>query len=576
VLGPDDRENLRTDSEATLRETTSTRSDTSSTRTHAADMTAGATSVSRVGPTVSATLLSPLQALHLEEIRRIRAFSWLAAGFAAAVALALPFTERHPITLAVMLSGFIVYVPAALWLHKELENAHELPMRTVVVFGLTCVYAGTTGIYYFGLLSPAAAAIAFGIFFFSPSTSFRAALAIYLASAGLHALLAAATLSGAVADRGLMSTAELGEKETLLIHGVVQVVFLASFVIGRATRRATLSAIHAHGEAMQQLEQRENLLAEARIELDEARGLGKLGHYSDQQLGSFVLGEVIGRGAMGEVYEAMHIATGDPAAVKLLHHQALGEAEYLRRFIREARTAAQLDSPHVCRVLEVGGLDAPVPYIAMELLKGEDLAELLRKRPRLPLREVVKLVTQIGRGLDAAREAGIVHRDINPRNLFAAVSGSTRTWKILDFGVAKAESQDLSLTQDEVVGTPAYMAPELAMGRPVSYRADLFSLGAVAYRALTGRAAFSGSAVSETLMRVVHDMPPRPSELVRVPQSVDDVMAVALAKAPEQRFESASALARALERAARGKLDLDLRERAEQLLAIVPWRARVA
>jgi eukaryotic-like serine/threonine-protein kinase len=574
VAQPESGENI--DAEPTRKEGNDTRSNSAGTLTPETGRWSEQTSLSPAEPTASATLLSPLQALHLEEIRRFRVFSWLTSAFAAAVALALPFTERHPTTLAVMLSGFLVYVPSALWLHKQLANAHELPLGAVVVFGFACLYAGTTGIYYFGLFSPAAAAIAFGIFFFSPSTSFRAALAIYLGGAAMHAILAASTLSDLIADRGLIGADNLGSGEKLLIQSLVQVVLLGSFVIGRVTRRATLSAIHAHGAALQRLEQREDLLAEARLELVEARGIGKLGHYSDQQLGSFVLGEVIGRGGMGEVYEAMHIATGEPAAVKLMQHRVLSAPDYLRRFIREAKTVAQLDSPHICRVLEVGGLEAAVPYIAMELLKGEDLAELLRRRQRLALRDVVKLVTHVGRGLDAARAAGIVHRDINPRNLFAAEAVSTKLWKILDFGVAKADCQDLSLTREQVVGTPAYMAPELAMGRAVTHRADLFSLAAVAYRALTGQAAFSGSAISETLMRVVHDMPPRPSELVRVRSTVDQVMAIALAKAPQQRFDSGSELARALERAARGKLDPELHERAERLLASVPWRARLA
>jgi eukaryotic-like serine/threonine-protein kinase len=536
------------------------------------------TGASRHGPTLSATLVSPLQALHMEEIRRIRVFTGLAIGFAALVALALPFTRLDPVTLAVMLSGFVVFFPAAWWLNRSLVDARTLPLGAVLVFGFASLYAGTTGIYYFGIFSPAVAANAFGIFFFSPSTSFRAALAIYLGGALMHAALAVAILSGAALDRGLVQAGDLGLGEALLTQGLVQVVLFASFAIGRATRRAKLAAIEAHDEAVQELAQREGLLKEARLELSEARALGRLGHYSDQKLGSYVLGEVIGRGAMGEVYEAMHIATGDVAAVKLLHRQVLGDPSTVRRFMREAKLTSRVQSPHVCRVLEIGGLDAPIPYLAMELLRGEDLASLLRRRRRLPLREVVKLVTQIGEGLDAAHAAGILHRDINPKNLFSVEAGAGRQWKIVDFGVAQAADDEgaTGSDRDRIAGTPAYMAPELALGREATERADLFSLALVAYRALTGQAAFSGASVPDTLLKVAREMPPSPSELVRVPAAIDSVMAIALAKNPNHRFGSGRELARALERAARGKVDPALAVRAGALLAAAPWRTRVA
>jgi serine/threonine-protein kinase len=212
----------------------------------------------------------------------------------------------------------------------------------------------------------------------------------------------------------------------------------------------------------------------------------------------------------------------------------------------------------------------------MELLTGEDLAEMLRARPRLSLRDVVRLVREAGAGLDAARAAGIVHRDVNPHNLFAAESGETTVWKLLDFGVARHFEPGAGVTRAEVAGTPQYMAPELALGRDVGHRADLFSLAAVAYRALTGQAPFVGAGVPDTLMHVVHQMPARPSELCRVPVGLDGVLAVALAKDPELRFDSGAELAAAFERAARGEEDAELRARADHILQGLPWRAKVA
>lgn len=527
-------------------------------------------------PSLSATLLGPMQALHQEEVRRIRVFAWLTVPFGLIVAGVLPLTEHDPYTLGAMVSGLLVYAAVTIQLLLALRGARELPVRPVMLYGIGCLYAATTGVYHFGLFSPAVMGIALGLFFFSPSTSFPAALALYLSGAAMHGALAAATLGGAIADRGVMRATGLGQSEQVLIQLLVHVVLLASFVIGRATRKATLSAIQAHDEAMQQLERRDELLAEARQDLAEALEGGKLGHYSDQQLGDFVLGEVIGRGAMGEVYQAMNVKTAERAAIKLLHRHALRDPEYVRRFIREAKIAAAIDSPHVCRVLEVGGLDAPLPYLAMELLTGKDLAEMLRARPRLSMRDVVRLVREAGAGLDAARAAGIVHRDVNPHNLFAAETAETTVWKLLDFGVARQFDPGAGATRAEIAGTPQYMAPELALGKEVDHRADLFSLGAVAYRALTGHAPFAGSGVPDTLMHVVHRMPPRPSDLCRVPVELDLVLGIALAKDAEHRFDSGAELARAFERAARGEMDAELRARAEQLLAGLPWRAKVA
>jgi eukaryotic-like serine/threonine-protein kinase len=520
-------------------------------------------------PTLSTSIvLSPLESLHQEEIRRLKVFLWLTAVFALGVGLALPFSERDPKAFWVMATGFAVYAPFAVHLLLVMRNAKQLPLRPLVAYGFACLYGGYAGVYCFGLFSPAVAAIAFGIFFFSPSTSFRAALSIYLGAALMHALLAALILSGILADHGLIRADHLSLSEKVALQLLAQLVYLASFLIGRATRKATLDAIGAHDQAVSELGQREDLLKEARHELEEALRAGKIGRYSDQQLGAFALGGIIGRGAMGEVYEAIHIESGEGAAVKVLHHRALSEPEQVRRFMREARTAASIQSSNVCRVLEIGGLDAELPYIAMERLEGSDLAERLRQRPRLPLREVVKLVSAVAAGLDRAHALDVVHRDINPRNLFLASSGGDGpVWKILDFGVATGVGQKTG----EVVGTPAYMSPEIARGEAASPRSDQFSLAAVAYRALTGQAPFPGERPPEILYRVVHEMPHRPGHLARVPREVELVLGIALGKDEDERFSTVTEFAHALELAQSGEITAELRERAERLLARRPW-----
>jgi serine/threonine-protein kinase len=238
--------------------------------------------------------------------------------------------------------------------------------------------------------------------------------------------------------------------------------------------------------------------------------------------------------------------------------------------LREVHIAAELDSPHVVRVLEVGSEGAPLPYLAMERLQGEDLAQILRRERRLKSTRVIELVRQAGRGIAAASAAGIVHRDIKPQNLFLC-EGRPRLWKILDFGVSKRVASDGALTQGEAIGTPHYMAPEQATGNEVDMRADLYGLGAIAYRALTGHQPFSGSDIAAILFKVVCAMPQRPSALVDVDPDVDLALAIALAKTPDKRFDDAEELADALAAALRGKLGDAYRRRAGELLAELPW-----
>lgn len=231
------------------------------------------------------------------------------------------------------------------------------------------------------------------------------------------------------------------------------------------------------------------------------------------------------------------------------------------------RIAASLSSPHVVAVLEIGDESAAFPYLAMELLDGQDLAQVLRERERLAPEAVLDLVRQVGAGLRVAHAAGIIHRDLKPQNLF--LTGTT--WKILDFGVSKVLDGG-TVTEGLAVGTPAYMAPEQARGEDVAEAADLYGLGAVAYRAITGRAPFSGTDAREILVSLMMEMPVCPSTLVPVPKDVDLALALALAKEPADRFASADAVASALESAFANRLDPKLRSKATELLAKVPWR----
>src|SRR5262249_1793022 len=210
--------------------------------------------------------------------------------------------------------------------------------------------------------------------------------------------------------------------------------------------------------------------------------IGGPGRFTDQVVGSFRLGVLIGRGGIGEVYEALAAADRREAAVKLLHPGTLAEPIHVQRFLREAEIASRLDCPHVVRVLASGTTASEIPFLVMERLRGSDLAAQLRRQRRLALPATKILVDQVAIGLEAARVAGIVHRDLKPHNVFYAEENGLRRWKILDFGVSKSGGSG-TLTRGHVVGTPASMAPEQARGTDVDHRADVYSPPATIYRA---------------------------------------------------------------------------------------------
>jgi len=266
------------------------------------------------------------------------------------------------------------------------------------------------------------------------------------------------------------------------------------------------------------------------------------------------------------VYAARHATNGSRAAVKLLRARALESSATLRRFLREAEALLRFRAPNVVTVFEVGKAADGEPFIAMELLHGHSLAWHLRHR-QLSASDVLVLTFEVAAGLQAAHDAGIIHRDIKPQNLFLhqpperaqtrrsetagrMSNGGKPIWKILDFGVAKLRGDGETLTRGGVIGTPGYLSPEQAHGRAVDHRSDVFSLGAVVYRALTGRPPFAGKDMPRVLFDIAYRNPPRVAQLApSLPPGVDSVLGTALAKRPEQRFQTALDFARALEAA---------------------------
>jgi eukaryotic-like serine/threonine-protein kinase len=509
-------------------------------------------------------------ALFDQDVERNRAFFQRLTFVAPASTLVFAWGRGDPTAKVIVLATTSLLTLMSAWYARSLRDKSWFSERKMVAVHAVSIAAALAVIYYCGVLSIATVLLIFGPLLMV-GTSRLVANRLFFCGAAGYALLAACVLSGVLPDVGVIGVRLRDAPVRFVAPVALELVLVSTFLLVRAQRAMALQSIAGHLAAARSLAQREALLLEARQELERALNRAGLGRFSDATFGSYRLGKMIGRGAMGEVYEAVHTTTSAPAAVKLLQVTGLGDADMVKRFLREAQIAASLDVPNVVRVLEIGGLAAMLPYIAMERLSGEDLSDHLRRTGPMSLEQVIRLVRQVGRGLEAAHAGGIVHRDLKPRNIFVVDGREGPTFKILDFGVSKlADAPEGTLTHG-FVGTPTYMAPEQAIGRDVTHRADLFSLGVITYRALTGRPPFTGENVPETIYRIMTAMPLRPGELVRVHPHVDLVLAIALAKAKESRFDSGRDFAQALEDARAGKLSGPLVVRATKLLAELPW-----
>jgi len=517
------------------------------------------------------TATSPVEAMRLEEIARTQIFLKVAILTSFAGLLAALITGGNPIAFRVIMASCILTTIGSLWMLACVRDPATYAPRMVVAPALVVAFGAFGGVYYWGAASPVAALITYGIYFFSLGSARQITAALYAVVAVMHGALILLITSGLLVDRGIVNMGHLSTVDQLGIFAVVEFLYAITFFTARTSQRVTLEHVSNLEQAVRGVAQREALLAEARAELDRALKIGGPGRFTDQTVGSFRLGVLIGRGGMGEVYEARSQA-GAEAAVKLLHAGTLSDPTHVARFVREAQTASKLDTPHVVRVLEVGTTEGQVPYLAMERLRGHDLAHQLRKQRRLQLDQAKTLVEQVAQGLEAARAAGIVHRDLKPHNVFLAQDG---LWKILDFGVSKSGGSG-TLTKGHVIGTPAYMAPEQAKGENVDHRADVYSLAAILYRSVTGNPAFSGKDVPTTLYDVVYRVPTQPSMLVQLPGDIDRVLALGLAKDARDRFASALELAEWFAAAIADALSPEQRRRADDLLGKHPWGTRQA
>ncbi|MCB1889526.1 MAG: protein kinase [Rhodocyclaceae bacterium] len=288
-----------------------------------------------------------------------------------------------------------------------------------------------------------------------------------------------------------------------------------------------------------------------------------------RQVGRYQILELLGRGGMATVFKAHDPGIDRTIAIKFLHASLCEDDEYRNRFLREARAAGMLTHPNIATVYDVGEIEGR-PYIAMELLDGEPLSELMSSGANFSIKQVLEMGIQLARALDYAHSKGVVHRDIKPANII--VSKNRNSIKVADFGIAHLESA--SRTQHtrigDVIGTPQYMSPEQAMGEKVDGRSDLFSVGIVLYQLITGQKPFEADTIVALMMKIAKENPPTIQKLrPETPAALRRVIDRCLTKQPERRYQTGRELADALV-----KLIRTLEEERPDRPRIIPLRVK--
>jgi serine/threonine-protein kinase len=527
-----------------------------------------AAAAARASLTHSATVAKSDEALANLEATRVRGLMNGIAGSAAVTAVVVWLLGGDPravrIHAAALAGSAVLSGAVALWIRNPKRYSPQLALYVV----LAQIGVLISGYYFWGIFSAYGALVPLSVYIVVGSATRKEAILGVGACVVAQAGFSLATVFGLIDARGLV---EVNHSRTPLLTELVAIALLQGITIGaavagRAARRDAGAALEEHNRALLELARREAQLAEAVADANAARdaGVGGAGRFTDQTIDGYRLGEVLGRGAMGEVYAAQRADEDTPLAMKLLAPHLLRERSARERFLRESAIVSRLESPHCVRVVAVSDPDAALPYIVMERLEGTDLAQLLKQQSVRPLDEVRELVNQVAAGLDAAHRAGIIHRDLKPSNIYLAHG----TWKILDFGASKWRDGDGTLTEGNIIGTPGYMSPEQALGRPIDQRSDVYALGVILYRVVTGVPAVVPGELPAMLQEVSYRVPPRPKS---VSPGVEAVLAVALAKSPMHRFATAGELASVLDEAIAGKVDRAIAHRAHMLLADHPW-----
>jgi serine/threonine-protein kinase len=274
-----------------------------------------------------------------------------------------------------------------------------------------------------------------------------------------------------------------------------------------------------------------------------------------KSLGRYQIKGVLGKGAMGLVYDGLDPTLDRRVAIKTILTSTLDEGtarHYSMRFKREVRAVARLNHPNIVQVYDFG-TEGDLAYIVMEYIEGKELKDYFDAKHPFDLATIFRLTIELLDALDFAHEAGVIHRDIKPANLMVDAGGHA---KLADFGVARlteTEGEQGEVTRaGAMVGTPSYMSPEQIQGQKIDRRSDIFSAGILFYQFLTGKKPFEGGQW-ELAKKIVQDDPVWPSTLVQIPPAIDRVVARAMAKLPEHRYQTARKFADALKRIREGK-----------------------
>ncbi|MEQ9322187.1 MAG: serine/threonine-protein kinase, partial [Polyangiaceae bacterium] len=273
--------------------------------------------------------------------------------------------------------------------------------------------------------------------------------------------------------------------------------------------------------------------------------------------GKYRLEHPLAEGGMGAVWVAHHLGLEVDVAMKFMLGELADDPTVRQRFAREAKAAAKIKSPHITQIHDYG-VHEGTPYMAMELLEGRDLDDVVMKREELGLDRVADIVTQLCRGLSIAHEAGVIHRDLKPSNVFLAEVGDQTIVKVLDFGIAKVVRSDLAVSKGTesgvLVGSPRYMSPEQATGEPLDGRSDLWSVGVLIYELLTGVSPFDSESLGKVITLIcTADIAPPSHYDRRLGPEVDRFFERVFEREPARRYPTAMDLADAFEAAVRAE-----------------------
>ena len=276
-------------------------------------------------------------------------------------------------------------------------------------------------------------------------------------------------------------------------------------------------------------------------------------HLGETLAGKYFIEELIKSGGMGSVYRGKHVLMDKRVAIKVLRPSLAVDDAVVARFSREAKAASRISHPHAVSVTDFGESENGVVFLVMEFLDGQTLKEIIRSEGPMTLERTIEIVRQVAGALDAAHEQGVIHRDLKSDNIMLSQTNGGDWAKVLDFGIAKIQqpegARDVDITAANlVIGTPQYMSPEqCSHSGPIDARSDVYSLGIIVYEMLAGRVPFTGESPTVIMMKQVQDEPPSLSEArPDLPAGVSQAVARALAKQPNDRFQSAGEFSKAL------------------------------